>query len=168
MICASNIQKAFNTKNTKLFYSLIRRVFGPPTSSVTPLKSKDGAHTIKEPSKILQRWEEHFTDLFDHHSPVDYNVLESLPQRETAHRMDRHPTLEEVREAIQQINSDKAPGVDGIPIELLKIGSPNVTTMITKLIIDCWNGSPIPQDWIDGILLSLYKHALRFSHFSFW
>ena len=144
-------------KEIKQFYSLLREVFGPPTSPVAPLKSKDKTVIIKDPVSILQRWQEHFTDLFDNPSVVDENVIESLPQCDIILRMDRLPTLDEVKLAIKQINSGKAPGLDGLPVELLKVGSEKVTKAILDLITKSWTGTPIPQDWIDGILVSLFK-----------
>lgn len=63
-----------STLDTKSCYSLIRQVFGPPTSSITPLKAKDNANTIKGPEEILQQWEENFTDLFDNPSSVNYII----------------------------------------------------------------------------------------------
>ena len=154
---ASDIQLAFNAKDSKSFYGLLRQVFGPPTSSVTPLKTKDGADIVKEPKEMLQRWEEHFTDLFHNPSIVNQKIIDSLPQCNIVHNMDRQPTSDEVRQAIKQINSGKAPGRDGIPVDLLKVESHKMTEMITVLIVDCWNGTPVPQDWIDGTLISLYK-----------
>ena len=71
--------------------------------------------------------------------------------------MNQEPTHDEISQAINQINSGKAPGLDGIPVELLKMKSKNTHNVITELIVKCWNGTPVPQDWIDGTLLSLYK-----------
>ena len=114
------IQKAFNKKDLKLFYSLMRTVFGPLTSSIAPLRSKDNITLIKEPEKILQRWQQHFTDLFNNPSVVSADVLQSLPQQETKYEMDHLPTFTEFEMAIKQINSGRAPGLDGLPVELLK------------------------------------------------
>ena len=59
--------------------------------------------------------------------------------------------------AIKQINSKKALGLDGIPIELLKHGGTNLLTAIHALIVSAWNDEPIPQEWVDVILTKLYK-----------
>ena len=40
----------------------MRTVFGPLTSFIAPLGTKDNITLIKEPEKILQRWQQHFTD----------------------------------------------------------------------------------------------------------
>ena len=68
--------------------------------------------------------------------------------------MARIPSLEEIDRAVKQITSGKAPVQ--IPVELLKTGSETVKQEVANLIRSSWGGS-IPQDWIDGILLPLYK-----------
>ena len=41
------IQLAADTKNTKVFYSLLREVYGSSSFSITPLRSKDNKHLIR-------------------------------------------------------------------------------------------------------------------------
>ena len=141
------VQQAFDKKDSKNLYALLNTAFGPKSSSVAPLKSKDDTTLIKDPEKILGRWQEHFADLFDNPSDIDIAVIESLPQHEIVYLLDRVPSLEEVKLGIKQINSGKAPGLmSGIPVELLQVGSDNVTHAVFDLITVSWNGSPIPQD----------------------
>ena len=59
--------------------------------------------------------------------------------------------------SIKQINADKAPGLDGIPAELLQKVGEKVKSIVYILIRKSWEGTPFPQDWIDGILVSLFK-----------
>ena len=68
--------------------------------------------------------------------------------------MDRPPTLDEVDRAVKQHSSRKAPVF--LPVELLQTGSDKVFRAMADLLISNWGGT-IPQDWIDGILLALYK-----------
>ena len=44
-----------------------------------------------------------------------------------------------------------------IPIELLQHGGKHVTNALHTLIEKFWLGSPVPQDWINGLLVSLFK-----------
>ena len=151
---ASEIQLASDRKDAKTMYALLHQVFGPTSSSVVPLKAKDNTTLIKDPSKILDRWQEHFQDLFYNPSVVDESVIDNLPQFEIKHRMDRIPTLEEVDIAVKQLSSGKAPV--HLPVELIKTGSETVRQATLNLILGTWGGN-IPQDWIDGILFPLYK-----------
>ena len=49
----SEIQQASNAGDTHNLYSLLHKVYGPRSSTVTPIKSKDGTHLIKDPKGIL-------------------------------------------------------------------------------------------------------------------
>ena len=154
---SKKVQKASDTKDAKTLYGLLRQVFGPTSSPVAPLKSKDNSSLIKDPKQIMKRWQEHFKDLFHNPSSVDDAVLDSIPQLEIRHQLSRLPTLDEVELTVKQINTRKAPGLDGIPVELLQTGSNNILRVVHDLIVKSWGGAPSPQDWIDGILVSLYK-----------
>ena len=68
-----------------------------------------------------------------------------------------HPSSDEIHKTIKQINTGKAPGLDGIPIEVLLHGGGKLAAEIHCLISDVWLGAPVPKDWIDAILISLYK-----------
>ena len=105
----------------------------------------------------MKQWTEHFTNLFFNPSAVDETVIYNFPQSELLYQMSIKPTLDEIKLTIKQINTGKAPGLDGIPVELLHFGGDNVASAIFDLITLFWEGSPIPQDRIDGILVSLFK-----------
>ena len=55
------------------------------------------------------------------------------------------------------MNTGKAPGLDGIPVELLLHGGINVHNAVFNLILSVWNNNPVVQDWIDAIMITLYK-----------
>ena len=154
---SKEVQKAFDLKDAKTLYGLLNQVLVPTSSLVTPLKSKDNTTLIKDPNKIMQHWQEHFKDQFHNPSSVNDNVIESIPQLETRHHLNRLPTPEKVERAVNQINTGKAPVLDGIPVELLQNGSRNILHAVYDFIVIRWIGIPVPQDWIDGVLVSLYK-----------
>ena len=76
---SSEIQTLFDKKDLKLFHNLIHKIFDPLTFSIVPLRSRDNTTIIKKPEKILQWWQQHFTNLFDDPSVIIADVLESLP-----------------------------------------------------------------------------------------
>ena len=154
---SAETQLAFNKKDIKTFYSLLRQAFGSKASSITPLLSKDGTTVLKSPEDIMGRWFEHFRDLFFNPSAVDDAAVESIPQNEYYPELDIEPSLAEVIECIKHINTGKAPGLDGIPVELLIHGGLNLHKAVHSLILCVWNGDPAAQDWIDAILITLYK-----------
>ena len=58
---------------------------------------------------------------------------------------------------MDQINTRKAPGLDRIPVEMLQTGSKNILHAMYDFTVTSWSGILIPKDWIDSILVSLYK-----------
>jgi len=154
---SKEVQTASDCNDSRQLHSLLRTAFGPKSSSTAPLKSADGNVIFKDPVGISNRWSEHFTNLFYNPSVVDFEVIDNLRQVDLKHNMDDVPTLEEVNKSIMSINKGKAPGFDGLPAELLAYGGVNVAKAIHKFIKQSWEGTPIPQDWIDGILVSIFK-----------
>ncbi|XP_014768729.1 uncharacterized protein LOC106868114 [Octopus bimaculoides] len=71
--------------------------------------------------------------------------------------MDYTPSIEEVNLALYKLRPGKAPGLDGIPVEILKTGGDHISSEIHNLITQVWNESSVPQKWINDILVSAYK-----------
>ena len=154
---SAEMQRAYDCKDLKSLYSAIRQVFGPQSSTMVPLKSKDGSVIIKDAVGIMARWTEHFTDLFDNTSATDESVINRLPQKEILKEMMADSTFDEVKSTIKEVNTGKVSGLDSIPVELLRCGGDNIATAAYTFIIGVWHGDPVPQDWVDAIMLPLYK-----------
>ena len=60
----------------------------------------------------MQRWKEHFADLFFNPSVVDEEVVDGLPQQDILHHMDCKPTNEEVVLAINSVYKRKKRALD--------------------------------------------------------
>ena len=151
------MQNAYDAKDSRSLYGIIRKVFGPQPPSVVPLKSKDGSALIKDTEGILSRRQEYFTELFCNPSVFNEDVISGLQQKEILVEMMLVQSLAGVKSAIDKVKRGKAPGLDGIPAELLQSSGDNVTSTIHKLILTVWQGKLAPQDWVDAILLSLFK-----------
>jgi hypothetical protein len=151
------VQEAANRKDSKAMYSLMKEIYGPKPSNITPLKSKDGTTLIRDSKGIMNRWQEHYQDLFHNPSVVDQTVIESLPQFDVVTEMDDAPSIEEVTTSLKQMNTGKAPGLDGIPTEVLMCGGEKIEQALLDIYLGVWNDIPVPQVWIDAILVSLHK-----------
>ena len=154
---SNDIQAAYNRKDAKVLYHLIRQVFGPQSSSVVPMKSKGGNCLHKDPDSIMQRWTEHFTELFYNPSDINEDVINNLDQQDIIPEMMVSPSLDEVRKTSREINTGRAPWLDGIPVEVLIHGGHKLDVEVHRLISDIWKGASVPQDWVDAILISIFK-----------
>ena len=70
-------------------------------------------------------------------------------------------TFDEVKSTIEEVNTGKVPSLDGLPLELLRCGGNNIATAVYIFVLGVWHGNPVPQDWIDAIMLSLYTAKAR-------
>jgi len=113
----------------------IKKAIGPTPTKCAPLKSSNG-EVIQDKAKQLERWVEHYSQLYDHENLVSATVLdiESLPNMP---EVDNTPTLEELLGAIKDISSGKAPGSDGIPAEVFKCGGDQLHNVLHQLLCKC-------------------------------
>ena len=63
-----------------------------------------------------------------------------------------------MKAAIAKLKYHKAPGVDGIPAEVYKLGGDTLLEELTELFDMCWNNGTLPQDLRDAVIVSLYKN----------
>ena len=74
------------------FYGAVKSIHDPRTWTICPLKTADGFSLIRDQSKIVQRWGEHFEAPLNHPSPVDLSVLEELQTLPTIQSLDLPPS----------------------------------------------------------------------------
>ena len=153
----NEIENASNAGDMHHLYSLIRKVYGPRSSTVNPIRSKDGSHLIKDQKGILGRWKEHFNDLLNRESIIDPTFIDKIPQKDIKWVLNNRPSLVEVNEAIDSLKLGKAPGKDGITAEMLKYGGEGARFLVWEIIGDFWEDESVHQDWRDAIMIVLYK-----------
>ena len=90
-------------------------------------------------------------------STVEIETIQNLHLSEILRKVDQWPCMDEIRLYIKQINSGKAPGLDGIPVKQLKTGSENMHWPIHNFFTEWWSGADIFQYWCDARLVLLYK-----------
>ena len=152
-----NIQAAVDSGHSKCMYEGIKTATGPTCVKTAPLKAKTG-EVITDQSKQLQRWVEHYLELYSTQNIVTDAALSALPNLPVMEELDEKPTLEELSKAIDCPSCGKAPGKDGIPPEVLKHGKAAVLQPLHDLLCLCWEQGHIPQDMRDANIVTLYKN----------
>ena len=153
---AEEIQRYADTKNTKMFYSSIKNVYGPKQSSTAPIRNLEG-ELLTDKEAIDKRFSEHFEQLLNRPSAIDTDVINEIPVRVVNNQLDDLPTEQEVTKAIDELQSGKAAGPDGIPPEVFKGGGPALVKSLTEFLCHCWNDGDLPQDLKDARIVHLYK-----------
>ena len=154
----NELQVAADTNNAKKFFSELKAVYGPSSRGSSPLYDLDGQTLIKEPALITDRWAQHFNLLLNRQSSVSDDAIEEVPQRPVIKELDIIPTAEETAKAIKQLSCGKAPGEDGIPPEVYKLGGDTLVAELTRLFERLWAEEEVPQDFKDALIIHLYKN----------
>lgn len=150
------LQKAENDRtqnNARNFYRTLRYFKKGYQPKGYGVKNENG-DVITEESKVLEIWKNYFSDLLNCDQTDNDEALEKFMnvQPETL-----EPTLEEVKQAIQHLKNNKAPGEDGLPAEVLKEGKEIVAREVHKIILEVWKTETIPSEWKEAIVVPILK-----------
>ena len=152
----NDIQKASDMGNLRCMYSGLKKAFGPVTKKVCPLKSADGT-LLTDTGQQLARWVEHYSELYAAPRQISSVAIASTPSFPPMLELDELPTFDELNSAIASTPAGKAPGLDGIPADLLQcddVTSPYLYSILCK----CWNEGKFPDDMRDAKITTLYKN----------
>ena len=70
---------------------------------------------------------------------------------------ERAISLEEVGEAVNEMKSGMAPGLDGFPVDCLKKGGMAVLEWLVRLLNLSFDMGVVPMDWRGACIVPLYK-----------
>jgi len=154
---SENIQTAAITGNIRGMYDGIKKALGPVQSKTAPLKSTTG-ETITNKGRQMERWVEHYSDLYSRQNTMTPAALDTIEQLPTMDELDAEPTTEELSKAIDSLASGKAPGSDGIPPDLIKHCKTTQLLPLHEVLGQCWQEGAVPQDMRDATIVTLYKN----------
>ena len=150
----------FNDPATAFF--IIRRLRGGSKRVENmPIKDKNGDLLLNSSAR-LKRWREYFDELLNVTSLVDPDLLneiqiDPIPQVEEK-RQNAQPSIDEVRKALRQMKSRKAPGNGEVTADILKAGGEPVIKWLHEMFTDVWTNEEIAEEWNLAILIRLYKN----------
>ena len=152
----TRIETARDSGNIKEMFEAIKTATGPSIQTAGVLKKKDGT-VIEDQDQKLNRWIEHYSELYGTEGTADHAYITNLPATATDHSLDEHPDSDEIIQIIQSLRSGKAAGEDEIPAELLKAGIEPLAESILHLISACWSSKSVPQDFKNAKITTLYN-----------
>ena len=65
----------------------------------------------------------------------------------------------EIRNAILSMSAGKAPGIDGITVELLKVDINTTVSVLYDLFCDIWISETVPADWKKALIVRISPSA---------
>jgi hypothetical protein len=115
---------------------------------------------FSKPEEVKSRWVEYFNALLTTTEEED-GEMEWMEEHLTPleNDIDEEKLIPEadVDMAILRQRNNKAPGIDGIPVELLKTNE-TIRKEIYKLIVKIWRTEHIPTDWKYSVICPVYKN----------
>ena len=111
---------------------------------------------LTKKDEVLKIWTEFFKELLGKQDRETQELIEYLNEPDD-HEHSSKPTEEEVRDEIDNLKKNKAPGLDGIQAELLKNGTSEILQIIYKLIEMIWTREVITDEWKVGVICLIHK-----------
>ena len=144
-----------------MLYGMIKEKRREPRNKQQIMRDSRGGLT-KEPEELKKRWKEHFRDLLNSKRPeiIEPNRQEEEEEREEE-KEDEYITLAEVCQAIKRMKNGKAPGADGLTVEMIKAAGQCGSTWLLRVINAAWKQKRVPEEWVRGEIVPLFKKGDR-------
>jgi len=104
-------------------------------------------------NRYKEIWVEYFKELLSTNQTQEELKVEDEPTEVLV----EEPTLQEVKEILNNSRNAKAPGKDGINMELIKHGGDAIMEYIFMLIKKIWKEERMPADFEVGQIITLHK-----------
>ena len=144
-------------ENKKKFWKEVRRVRkgGPRTEEIV----KDVNGRLLRGSEVRKRWAEYFEELLNvqEDREADIVAVGGVQVPVMGEENEREITIEEVKRALNETKGGKAPGMDGVRVEMLKEGGVAVLEWLVRVFNICFMLSIVPVDWVIACMVPLYK-----------
>ena len=138
-------------------YEGFKQVIGLTQKKTVPLKSAT-REIITDPAKQMDHWIEHYSELYCRENTISSDALYGNQCLPTMHELDSEPTLDDLGKAMDALTLGKAPGKDGIPIEIISCSKCILMEKLYKVLGQCWRKGAELQDIKDTNTITLYKN----------
>ena len=152
---AREAETAFQKGNMRGVYDCTKKLCNSKQRRMDVIKDKNGKLLSTE-NEVLQRWKEHFMEILNRPDPdtlADVNT-EGVEELDVS---SGSISKEEIRSAIKDLKSNKAPGSDNITAEILKADVETTVNELEKLFKIIWESEEVPEDWKEGLIVKLPK-----------
>ena len=132
---ADEQETAAQMQNMATLYKITKALAGGFKNCDIPMKDADGV-VITSLDKQTQLWKTHFETILNKEAPRE---VENIPERDEYLPVNMDPpTANEVKAAIDNMKSGKAPGADGVGAEMLKAGGDVITETLSEMFKEIW------------------------------
>ena len=101
---------------------------------------------------------EHYSEIYSRDTITTTSSFEAIENLPVMEELDAVPTVEELSTAIDRSPIGKAPGMDGIPPEIIKCGKSALLDQLYELFCQCWEEDDVPHDKRDCNIITIYEN----------
>ena len=136
-----------------------------PTSSGKNIQGVilvEGSSVVCDPGCVAEVFSDYFANIIqlEHRSDTDYTDHPSINVRFSSEFNYSPVTTSYIRNILDHLNLRKAVGVDGISPRILRLGSPVLAEVVTKLINFCILNRSLPSEWKQAPLTPVFKRGI--------
>ena len=144
-------------ENKKKFWKVVRRE--RKGGLITEETVKDVNGRMLRGNEARKRWAEYFEELLNvqEDREADIVAVEGVQVPVMGEKNEREITIEEVKRALNETKGGKAPGMDGVRVEMLKEKAVTVLEWLVRLFNICFMLSIVSVDWVIACMVPLSK-----------
>ena len=144
-------------KNSKYFFNLEKRNHMQKTMYQT---RKDNGELITDPKLILDEQIRFYNKLYRYDPDTSFQVHNNFNtgiSDEEKNEADNPITTSEINQAILDLNTQKTPGCDGLPVEFYRVFAAEIITLLHQMYIQCLFDGELGMTARRGVLTLIPK-----------
>ena len=155
---SEEVQEAANNNDARGMYDGLKTLGAVYDKKISnpSLKSRDGTETLRTKEERKSRWKQHHNEQLNVISSAEQHLVDNLEQLPTQTVLDDMLTKGEVRRALRQMRKNRAPGVDGIEVEVLRSLDGELFQQPFVRLQNAWV-KEVPQEFKDAFIINLPK-----------
>ena len=151
---AEEAETAASKQDMGTLYKLTRTLTRGFQSTDIPPRDQEGKVATSEEDN-LRCWKEHFQRVLNAEDPeAEANII---PAAEVLDIETGPPSVVEVKSALRTLKNGKAPGIDQVYPDLLKVEEHLTAAALTEILGNIWTSEETPPSWKTGLLVKIPK-----------
>ena len=151
----SEMESNYKHGRTRDCFTVIKEITGkfrPKYSGILD----ENKQLVSSGEEAKQMWLNYSVALYKKNSSITCSPM-TTESSDFLHEMEPEILESEIRSAIAQLPNRKSPGIDGIPMELVKALGDRGTRMIHEMCNEIWRTREWPQQWKQSVYIPIPK-----------